>query len=216
MSAVIWLSAQLSGYLRSYLVICAVICGAQCIWKYRLASGAPVKSIFVSLLYRVVLDSWLVSQIWIDSDSNESSQSWVGRENEEYESSQSRISLIVIWARVESTGYCLRQSWVTDFSEDKTLALTLPKFLHSFVASKGERTNIQLHLAAAPSPRSTTFGKIRWNVMSRESDLTQLWLKWVESELSQVSKFGIRVESEWLNSDSNELSRSWVRLVKLH
>ena len=31
--------------------------------------------------------------------------------------------------------------------------------------------------------------------MSRESDLTQLWLKRVESELSQVSKFGIWVES---------------------
>ena len=32
--------------------------------------------------------------------------------------------------------------------------------------------------------------------MSRESDLTQLWLKWDESELSQVSKFGFWVESE--------------------
>ena len=32
--------------------------------------------------------------------------------------------------------------------------------------------------------------------MSRESDLTQIWLKWVESELSQVSKFGFWVESE--------------------
>ena len=39
--------------------------------------------------------------------------------------------------------------------------------------------------------------------MSHESDLTELWLKWVESELSQVSKFGF------------ELSRSWVRLANL-
>ena len=36
---------------------------------------------------RVVLDSWVVSQIWLDSDSNESSQSRVGREIPGYESS---------------------------------------------------------------------------------------------------------------------------------
>ena len=50
--------------------------------------------------------------------------------------------------------------------------------------------------------------------MSHESDLTQLWLKWVESELSQVSKFGIWVESElsqvskfgiWVESDLSHL-----------
>ena len=70
---------------------------------------------------RVVLDSWVVSQIWLDSDSNESSQSWVGRENQGYESNQSRIIPIVIWVRDESTEYCLSQSWVTYFSEGKTL-----------------------------------------------------------------------------------------------
>ena len=32
--------------------------------------------------------------------------------------------------------------------------------------------------------------------MSHELDLTKLWLKWVESELSQFSKFGFWVESE--------------------
>ena len=50
--------------------------------------------------------------------------------------------------------------------------------------------------------------------MSRESDLTQLWLKWVESELSQVSKFGFWVESElsqvskfgiWVESELSHL-----------
>ena len=66
---------------------------------------------------RVVLDSWVASLIRLNSDSNESNQSWVGRENEEYESSQIRITLVVIWVRVVSTGYCLSQSWVTDFSE---------------------------------------------------------------------------------------------------
>ena len=34
---------------------------------------------------RDVLDSWVVSQILLDSDSNESSQSGVGRENQGYE-----------------------------------------------------------------------------------------------------------------------------------
>ena len=50
--------------------------------------------------------------------------------------------------------------------------------------------------------------------MSRESDLTQLWLKWVESELSQVSKIGFWVESElsqvnkfgiWVESELSHL-----------
>ena len=50
--------------------------------------------------------------------------------------------------------------------------------------------------------------------MSRESNLTQLWLKWVESELSQVNKFGIWFEWElsqsikfkcWVESEFNYL-----------
>ena len=40
--------------------------------------------------------------------------------NQGYESSQSRIKLIVIRVRVNSTRHCLSQSWVTDFSEEKT------------------------------------------------------------------------------------------------
>ena len=68
---------------------------------------------------RVVLDSWDVSQIWLDSDSNESSQSRVGRENPGYKSSQSRVTLIAIWVRVESTRYRLSQSWVNVFSRRK-------------------------------------------------------------------------------------------------
>ena len=74
---------------------------------------------------RVVLDSWVMSQIWLDSDSNESSQSRVGRENQGYESSQSRVTLIVIWVRVESTGYCLIQSWVNDFLGENVKILQL-------------------------------------------------------------------------------------------
>ena len=58
--------------------------------------------------------------------------------------------------------------------------------------------------------------------MSRESNLTQLWLKWVESELSRVSKFGIWIESElsqlrefkcWIESELNHLCIvTWVRV----
>ena len=72
-----------------------------------------------------MLDSWVVSQIWLDSDSSESSQSRVGRENQGYESSQSRITLIVIWVRVESTGYCSSKSWVNDFSKRKRQNLAI-------------------------------------------------------------------------------------------
>ena len=64
--------------------------------------------------------------------------------------------------------------------------------------------------------------------MCRESDLTQLWIKWVESELSQVgkfgfelsrscqvSKFGIWVESELSHLDchmsqSRVIPKKWV------
>ena len=49
--------------------------------------------------------------------------------------------------------------------------------------------------------------------MSRESDLTQLWLKWVESELSQVSKFGL-----WVESELSQVSKfgSWVESELSH
>ena len=59
-------------------------------------------------------------------------------------------------------------------------------------------------------------------MISHETDLTQLlWLKWVESELSQISRFGIWVESElsqsrkvkcWVESELSQVSRFgiWV------
>ena len=127
---------------------------------------------------RVVLDLWVVSQIWLDSDSNESSQSRVGRENQGYESSQSRITLFVIWVRVESTGYCLSQSWVTDFSEEKCRDL-------AFICNLTEPYSyIRPHPPPPPVNNFVILGKMWWVV-------------------SQI----------WLNSDSNELSQSWVRLV---
>ena len=94
----------------------------------------------------------------------------------------SRITLIVIWVRVESTGYCLNQSWVADFTEEKTSRFCI--YLYPY----RKRTSLQLHLTAPPPGQQlfTKLGKMWWFV-------------------SQI----------WLNSDSNELIQSWVRLVNL-
>ena len=46
-------------------------------------------------------------------------------------------------------------------------------------------------------------------LMSRESNLTRLWLKWVESESSRLWKSRIWVESESNHAD-HHLSQSWV------
>ena len=155
---------------------------------------------------RFVLDSWVVSQIWLDSDSNESSQSRVGRENQEYESSQSRVTLIVIWVRVESTRYCLSQSWVNDFSRRKRQDLAV---ICNFTEKEPTYSYIRPH----PPPGQQLFPKLgqMWWVVSQ---IWLNWLKWVESELSQVSKFGFWVESElsqvskfgiWVESELSHL-----------
>ena len=148
-----------------------------------------------------MLDSWVVSQIWLDSDSNEWSQSRVGRENQGYEPSQSRITLIVIWVRVESK---LRHF----FLKRKV------NILHLSIVLQGKNQSTTT-FGRIPLPRSTTFGQIRWNVMSRESDLTQLWLKWDKSESSEVIIFVIWVESEL--SQSRKV-KCWVvsELSHLH
>ena len=51
-------------------------------------------------------------------------------------------------------------------------------------------------------------------LMSRESNLTRLWLKWVESELSRPWKSGIWVESESNHADRH-LSQSWINWTLL-
>ena len=48
--------------------------------------------------------------------------------------------------------------------------------------------------------------------MSRESNLTRLWLKWVESELSRPWKSRIWVESQSNHTDRH-LSQSWVNWI---
>ena len=111
---------------------------------------------------RVVLDSWVVSQIWLDSDSNESSQSRVGRENQGYESSQSRVTLIVIWVRVESTGYCLSQSWVNDFSRRKRQDLAV---ICNFAEKEPTYSYIRPHPPPPPGQqRFPKLGKMWWVV----------------------------------------------------
>ena len=49
---------------------------------------------------------WVVSQIWLNSDSNELSQSWVRLVNLGFELSQS-------WVRLANLGFELSRSWVT-------------------------------------------------------------------------------------------------------
>ena len=159
---------------------------------------------------RVVLDSWVVSQIWLDSDSNESSQSRVGRENQGYESSQSRVTLIVIWVRVESTGYCLIQTWVNDFSRRKRQDLAV-------ICNFTEKVPTYSYIRPQPPPPPlNNFSQIRQNVMSRESDLTQLWLKWVESECwVRLVNLGFGLSRSWvrLANLGFELSRNWVTWI---
>ena len=145
-------------------------------------SDSPCNSL-ATVVTRVVLDSWVVSQIWLDSDSNESSQSWVSYENQGYESSQSWVTLIVIWVRVESTGYCLSQSCITDFSEEKTF-----KIWHLLVALQGKNQPTATFDRTPPPPPG-------------------------QQILAKLCKMWRVVSQIWLSSDSNELSRSWVRLA---
>ena len=49
-------------------------------------------------------------------------------------------------------------------------------------------------------------------LMSRESNLTRLWLKWVESKSSRPWKWRIWVESESNHADRH-LSQSWVNWI---
>ena len=106
----------------------------------------------------------------------------------------------------------LSQSWVTDCSEEKTLRFCI--YLSAAVQRKNQPT-VTIDRPPPPHPRSTTFGEIivgiTWWVVGK-SDLTQLWLKLVESEFSQVTKFGIWVGSVqsqarkvkcWVESESN-------------
>ena len=97
----------------------------------RSAYSSALPPMFVAPIPQHCLLSGLCSthESWVKFDSTLTQmsrvRSRVGRENPGYESSQSRITLIVIWVRVESTGYCLSQSWVTDFSKRKRQDLAI-------------------------------------------------------------------------------------------
>ena len=110
-------------------------------------------------------------------------ESRVGRENPGYESSQSRITLIVIWVRIWVSWILLEsKSWVTDCSKRKHQDLAI---ICNFTEKEATYSYIRPH----PPPGQRLFPKLH-----------KIW--WVVSQI-------------WLNSDSNELSQSWVRLVNL-
>ena len=104
------------------------------------------------------------SRIWVESETNQAdcnlSQSWVN------------------WILLESK----LSHWFFGRENVKILQLS--------VALWGKNQPTAAFDSTPPPPLSTTFGPIRQNVMSREPVLTHdSWLKWVESELSQASKF---------------------------
>ena len=165
---------------------------------------------FQTLRGRVVLDSWVVSQIWLDSDWNESCQSRVGRENQGYESSQSWVTLIVIWVRVESTRYCLSQSWVNDFSRRKRQDLAV---ICNFTGKEPTYSYIRPH--PPPPPGKQLFPKLgkMWWVVSQiwlNSDSTHLSQSWV-----RLVNLGFELSRSWvrLGNLGFELSRSWVTWI---
>ena len=145
-----------------------------------------------------------LTRLWLKWVESESSRPWKSTIWVESEWSHADRHLSQSWA-----GYCLSQSWVTDFSKRKRQDLAI---IYNLTEKEPTYSYIR-----PPPLRSTTFfpklGKIWW-VVTRESDLTQLWLKWVESELSQVSNFGFWVESElsqvsnfgiWVESELSHL-----------
>ena len=123
------------------------------------------------------------SRIWVESESNHADchlcQSWVNWTLLESKLSQ----LDTAWVKVASTGHCLSQSWVTDFSKRKRQDLAI---ICNFTEKEPTYSYIRPH---PPPPSQQVFAKLdkRW---------------WVVSQI-------------WLNSESNELSQSWVRLVNL-
>ena len=72
-----------------------------------------------------LLDSWVMSQIWLDSDSNESSR--VESAVKIKDLSRVRVESRWLWfeSELSQLGYCLSQIWVTDSVEEKTLIFQL-------------------------------------------------------------------------------------------
>ena len=139
---------------------------------------------------RVVLDLWVMSQIWLDSDSNELSRVESVVKNQGLESSQSRVTLMVIWVRVEceSTRYCLNLSHWFCQGENANI-LTQPEALN--------RTSS--YIWPQPPPRSKTFGEIRQNVMSHESYLTQISLILIQMSWVRLGNLGFELNQSWVN-----------------
>ena len=96
-----------------------------------------------------------LTRLWLKWVESESSRPWKSR----IWVDQSRVTLMVIWVRVESTGY----AWVKDFSRRKRQDLAV---ICNFAVKE---PNLQLHSTAPPPPRSTTFPKLgkMWWVVSQ-------------------------------------------------
>ena len=136
---------------------------------------------------RVVLDSWVVNQIWLDSDSNESSQSWVDRGKRRWVESESNHA-----------DRHLSQSWLNWTLHESKLSHWFfwrenVKILHLFVASQGREPTFSYIWPHPPPPPPTPGQQLL-------AKIGKMW--WVMSQI-------------WLNSDTNELIRSWVRLANL-
>ena len=81
-------------------------------------------------------------------------------------------------------------------------------------SGNGHRGFFDWVIAFPVPPLSTPMGQGCAWLMSRESNLTRIWLKWVESELSRPWKSGIWVESESNHADRH-LSQSWINWILL-
>ena len=119
----------------------------------------------------------------------------------------SRVRVESRWSSCKSELSQLDTAWVkvyvTVFRTENV------KVLHLSGALQGKN---QPKAALDPPPPSPSFGQIRQNVRSRQSDLTQLW---IESDLSQVSKFEIWVESELTHQENQsvDLRLSWITWI---
>ena len=96
------------------------------------------------------------------------------------------------------------------------MLLVLHNFVlvHRRIQAGNSRGNIGFHHLSCCVPGRACANQSCARLMSRESNLTRLWLKWVESELSRPWKSGIWVESE-LNHADRHLSQSWINWILL-
>ena len=147
---------------------------------------------------------------WVKFDSTLTQMSRVRVESAMKIKDMSRAWVESGWSSFESELSQLDTAWV------KIESLIFPKrnlkILHLFIALQGKSQPTATFDGTPPPPpsRERPLYQIRENVMSRESDLTQIWLKWVESELSGWPIWDL----SWVGVESIKKSKvlSWVRV----